>query len=62
VSNTSNPLPLRPAIDLRSRIESDDHFHATLLEIQRMRVTLRAEAEHGAGFAFENGEIGVFVV
>jgi len=26
-----------------------------------MRVALAAEAEHGAGFAFENGEIGVFV-
>ena len=36
-------------------------LHAAVLEIQRVGVALRAEAEDGEGFAFESCEIGVFV-
>ena len=46
---------------LRAGIQPDDDFDARFLEVQRVRVALGTKAEHGAGFAFENGEIGVFV-
>ena len=32
-----------------------------VLEVERVGVALRAEAEHGEGFVFEHAEIGVFV-
>ena len=33
-------------------VEADDHVHAALLEVERVGVALRAEAEDGEGFIF----------
>jgi len=46
---------------LRARIEPDDDLAATVLEVQRMGVALRAIADDGEGFVTENAEIGIFV-
>ena len=46
---------------LAAVVEADDHLGAGFLEVQRVGVALGTEAEHGEGFAFEDGEIGVFV-
>ena len=61
VSKTSKPFSFATARDFDAGIEADDDLDAAFLEVQRVGVALGAEAEHGAGFAFENGEVGVFV-
>ncbi|EDY20053.1 hypothetical protein CfE428DRAFT_2642 [Chthoniobacter flavus Ellin428] len=46
---------------LRTLVEADDDLGAGFLEVQCVGVALRTEAEDGEGFAFEDGEISVFV-
>jgi FKBP-type peptidyl-prolyl cis-trans isomerase len=41
-------------------VEADDDFDAALLEVQGVGVALGAEADDGAGLAFERCEAGVF--
>ena len=42
-------------------IEPDDDVHAAVLEVERVGVSLRPEADDRAGLGGEQGEIGVFV-
>ena len=55
-------LFLRDGNGLAAFVEADDDSLRPLsLEVQRVGVALRAEAEHGEGFVFQHAEIGVFV-
>ncbi len=51
VSKTSKPFSFATARDLLFGIEADDDLDAGILEVQRVGVALRAEAEDGAGLA-----------
>ena len=44
-----------------ARIKPDNDLASAVLQIQRVGVTLRAEAENSNGLALESCEIGVFV-
>ena len=44
---------------LAARIQTDDDFNAAFLEVQSVSMALRAEADHGADFAFEWRQAGV---
>ncbi len=45
----------------RFRVEANDDVYARFFEIEGVGVSLRAEADDGAGLAFEDVEVGVFV-
>ena len=53
-------LGLRPR--RRSLAQADAHVDARVLQVQRVRVPLRAVAEHRHLAPFEQGEVGVGVV
>jgi hypothetical protein len=46
---------------LAAWIQANDDLAAAVFKIEGMGVTLRAEAEHGEGFALKNREIGILV-
>ena len=39
---------------LAAFVESDDDIEAAFFQVERMRMALRSEAEHGQGFVLEN--------
>ena len=47
---------------LAALIEADDHVETGILEVQRVGVALRTEAEHGQRLVCEHAEVGVFVL
>ncbi len=61
VSKTSKPFSSATVTRFAAGIEADDDLDAAVLEVERVGVALGAEAEDGAGFAFEDAEVGVFV-
>ena len=56
-----NPSFLATGMDLLPSIQADDDLQSAFLEVQRVGMALRAEAEHGQGFVFEHAQIRVFV-
>ena len=44
---------------LRLRVEADDDLEAAVLEVERVGMALRAEADHGEGFLLERSDRGV---
>ena len=56
------PRRLRLRLALRAIVQPHHHVHAAVLQVERVRVTLAAEADDGDRLALELREVGVAVV